>query len=187
MASYSGSIGQWFASNATGNLGDKRNIYEATIQPGITGINACGMSNEHGPEFRHLSARSITFQKYLCGLHGLHRGPFKKSRLVYRIQCINLMDLAIVREGGVHNMPVDALRNACFMRGLNAANMSTDDLILWLRGWVEVSSEVGEECISLLLHLPILLCYNHPNNWHLVYKGRWKADKQQTKWYAFSM
>lgn len=82
------------------------------------------------------------------------------------------MDCAITREGGVHNMPVDALRNSCFMRGLNAANMSTDDLVQWLQAWVQVSAEVTGDNFSLLLHLPILLGYNHPNNWHLVYKER---------------
>lgn len=83
-----------------------------------------------------------------------------------------MMDKAIVREGNVHNMPVDALRAACFMRGLNAANMSNEELVRWLREWVDVSVNLGEEHLSLILHLPVLLGYNHPNNWQLIYKKR---------------
>lgn len=86
--------------------------------------------------------------------------------------CIHLMDLAIRREGGVHNMPKDTLRPACFLRGLNAANLTNDELIEWLQKWVDVSIEVNQDNFSLLLHLPILITYNHPNNWQLLYKER---------------
>lgn len=86
--------------------------------------------------------------------------------------CTHFMDRAIRREGGVHNMPADALRNACFFRGLNAANMDNEDLIKWLEGWVEVSMDVDQNNFSLLIHLPILLGYNHPNNWQLRYGER---------------
>lgn len=82
------------------------------------------------------------------------------------------MDKAIVREGGVHNMPADALRKSCFMRGLNAANMSNEDLVQWLQSWVQVSMEIDQINFILLMHLPILLAYNHPNNWQLIYKER---------------
>lgn len=106
-------------------------------------------------------------------MHGIHRGPFKRSRLTYRVNCIHLMDRAIVREGGVQNMSIDALRNSCFIRGLNAANMSNEDLTQWLQSWVDVSiTAVDRTNFLLLLHLPILLGYNHPNNWHLIYKER---------------
>lgn len=58
---------------------------------------------------------------------------------------------------------------ALFFRGLNPVNMSTEDMRNWLNGWLTVSSEVEEQNISLLLHCPILLAYNHETNWILLY------------------
>lgn len=77
------------------------------------------------------------------------------------------MDLAINREGGAHNMQPDSLRQSCYMRGLNPTNLSNEEMIEYLRKWVLVSSVVDGESVSLYLHLPILLAYNHPNNWVL--------------------
>lgn len=79
------------------------------------------------------------------------------------------MDLAIKREGGVHNMTTEALRKSCFIRGLNPTNLTNDKMINWLEEWVKVSLFVDGTNISLLLHLPILIGYNHPNNWEVVY------------------
>lgn len=79
------------------------------------------------------------------------------------------MDLAIRREGGVHNMPAEAMRKACALRGLNTADLNTDEQIDWLRQWVELSSLVDGNNVSLFMYLPVLLTYNHPNNWKLLY------------------
>lgn len=79
------------------------------------------------------------------------------------------MDLAINREGGAHNMPSEALRHSCFLRGLNPTNLSDDEMIEYLRKWVMISEVVDGESVSLYLHLPILLAYNHPNNWVLIH------------------
>lgn len=79
------------------------------------------------------------------------------------------MDLAIKREGGVHNMSTENLHSSCFIRGLNPVDLSTDELIEWLRAWVTVSLEIDGSNVSLYLHLPIFLGYNHPNNWKLIH------------------
>lgn len=79
------------------------------------------------------------------------------------------MDLAIKREGGVHNMPQESLRNSCNLRGLNTRNLSNENMVSWLEDWVKVSLEVDGSNISMFLHLPILIGYNHPNNWKLIY------------------
>lgn len=109
------------------------------------------------------------FQKQLCGLHGIHKGFRKRSRLAHRAFVVHHMDLAIRREGGVHNLPVDALELACYIRGLNTTNMSNEDMIQWLQQWVELSIPVDGSNISLFLYLPIFLGYNHPNNWKLLH------------------
>ncbi|KAJ8932591.1 hypothetical protein NQ318_023373 [Aromia moschata] len=79
------------------------------------------------------------------------------------------MDKAIMREGGVHNLPVEAMRNCCYIRGLNPAALNNEEMVEWLENWIKVSSQVDKHCYSLLLHAPILLGYNAPSNWMLIY------------------
>lgn len=79
------------------------------------------------------------------------------------------MDLAIGREGGIHNMSSENLAKSCFIRGLNPIGLSNDEMIEWLRNWSKISTSIDEEHMSLFLHLPLLMAYNHPNNWQLIY------------------
>ncbi|XP_063910700.1 LETM1 domain-containing protein 1 isoform X2 [Zophobas morio] len=110
--------------------------------------------------------------KYLLKIHNLHLGWFRRARLVERAVILKEMDRAIIREGGVHNMPIEALRNACLIRGLNPANMRNEDMVNWLNSWIKISNVVDKENLSLLLHCPILLAYNEPSNWILIYKTK---------------
>ncbi|XP_013107591.1 LETM1 domain-containing protein 1 [Stomoxys calcitrans] len=116
--------------------------------------------------------------KLLNKMHGIPRGWFKRHSLYEHAFFIHYMDLAIGREGGVHNMPLESLRNACYIRGLNPVNMSNDDMITWLRGWIKVSNSIQLEHLTLFLHLPIFLAYNHPNNWQLLYGSKDKNKIQ---------
>lgn len=84
--------------------------------------------------------------------------------------CMHHIDMAIEREGGTQNLPIETLRHSCFMRGLNASNLTNDELIKFLDDWIKVSKHIDAQNFSLLLHLPTLLTYNHPNNWKLIYK-----------------
>lgn len=80
------------------------------------------------------------------------------------------MDRAIIREqGGLKSLSLDALKNACFMRGLSPQNLQKDEMIEWLEQWLQISQIIDHDNLSLLLHSPILLGYNHPNNWLLIY------------------
>lgn len=117
----------------------------------------------------HLDSLSGVHLKYLCKLHDLNPGLMRRYRLSERSYVVHHMDLAIKREGGVHNMPVESLKHACFVRGLNATNLSTESMVDWLNEWVKVSLIINQDNISLFLHLPILLSYNHPNNWILIH------------------
>jgi hypothetical protein len=110
--------------------------------------------------------------RHLLKVHDLHTGWFRRTRLSERAVILKAMDNAILREGGVHNMPAEALRNACLIRGLNPANMRNEDMISWLNNWIAISSAVDKENLSLLLHCPILLAYNEPSNWSLIYKDK---------------
>lgn len=80
--------------------------------------------------------------------------------------------MAIDREGGPSNLSSEVLRDCCFQRGLNASNLSNEELIKWLEQWIEVSKITDPHNFSLFLHLPVLTTYNHPNNWKLLYKDR---------------
>lgn len=108
----------------------------------------------------------------LCGLHGLNTHFFTRSNLTNRASMMHLMDLAIEREGGAAKLSTEALRLCCFMRGLNASNLSNEELVKWLEQWIQVSKVIDEQNFSLFLHLPIFLTYNHPNNWKLLYRER---------------
>lgn len=118
----------------------------------------------------HIDWLSSAHVTYLCKLHGIHSVYLKRVRLSEHVYIMHHMDLAIKSEGGIHNMPSDALRYSCYLRGLNPSGLTNDELIEWLREWLHVSLNIGTENISLYLHLPILLSYNHPNNWRLTHK-----------------
>ncbi|XP_055382543.1 LETM1 domain-containing protein 1 [Condylostylus longicornis] len=107
--------------------------------------------------------------KNLCRHHGISASFFKRNRLLEHAYLIHHMDLAIKREGDVHNMEPNALRKSCYLRGLNPSNLTNEQMISWLRNWLEVSLALEEEHIGLFVHLQILLTYNNPNNWKLIY------------------
>lgn len=106
----------------------------------------------------------------LCKLHGIHSWYLKTARLSEHCYFMHHQDLAIKSEGGVHNLPIIALRNACFLRGLNPTTLTDDEMVEWLRNWMKVSMDINTDYVSLYLHLPLLFTYNHPNNWRLTHK-----------------
>lgn len=105
-------------------------------------------------------------------MHGIEALFTKKSRLTDRAMCIHLIDMAIKREGGASQLATETLRDTCFKRGLNASNMSNDELAKFLDDWIHVSEHINPLNFSLFLHLPVLMAYNHPNNWKLIYQER---------------
>lgn len=48
--------------------------------------------------------------------------------------------------------------------------MSMESMKDWLEQWLILSASVDNSTLSLLLHSPIFLAYNHRNNLHLLYK-----------------
>lgn len=112
-------------------------------------------------------------------LHGIPGGWFKRHSLYEHAFLVHYMDQAISREGGIHNMPLESLRNACYIRGLYPVNLSIEEMVEWLRDWIKISNSITIEHITLFLHLPLFLGYNHPNNWQLIY-GKDKKQSQQS-------
>ncbi|XP_015189122.1 PREDICTED: LETM1 domain-containing protein 1 [Polistes dominula] len=111
--------------------------------------------------------------KHMNKLLGIHElsvwKPFRKQRLKERGLLIKRMDDAIIKEGGVNTMSVESLSWAVSFRGLNSVNMSTESMKDWLEQWILLSTSVDNSTLSLLLHGPILLAYNHINNLKLLY------------------
>lgn len=65
-----------------------------------------------------LPLQHFYFQKELLQMHDMRVGIFRRrARLRHRAKILREMDRAVIREGGVHNLPTDALRMACFIRG----------------------------------------------------------------------
>jgi hypothetical protein len=118
----------------------------------------------------HLNSLRSKHLSLLCHLHGIHSWYLKQARLSEHCYFMHHQDMAIKNEGGVHNLPLMALRNACFLRGLNPTTLSNEEMIEWLRNWMKVSMIINTDYVSLYLHLPILFTYNHPNNWRLTHK-----------------
>ncbi|KAJ8974215.1 hypothetical protein NQ317_018138, partial [Molorchus minor] len=137
------------------------------LQPSIEEILKCKELFMSEPY--HLFYLSHNHIFHLVKMHDVHRGWFRRTRLADKAFLLKQMDKAIMREGGVHNLPVDAMRRCCSIRGLNPATLKNEEMIEWLEKWITVSNQVDKECYSLLLHAPILLGYNAPSNWILIY------------------
>lgn len=136
--------------------------------PTTTNIIACSQLFL-GPPYS-LNTLKRKHMKELLAIHGMSLWrPFKRKRLMERGMLILRMDHAIVREGGVKAMPNEAMRWALSFRGVNPTNMSIESMRSWLEQWLIVSASVDKNNISLLLHSPILLAYNHSTNWILIY------------------
>ncbi|EFN87522.1 LETM1 domain-containing protein 1 [Harpegnathos saltator] len=136
--------------------------------PTTNDIIACSVLFS-GPPYS-LDVLKRKHMKELLAIYGMSSWRlFKRKRLMERGMLILRMDRAIVREGGVKAMSNDAMRWALSFRGVNPTNMSTESMRSWLEQWLTVSASVDQKNISLLLHSPILLAYNHSTNWILIY------------------
>lgn len=102
----------------------------------------------------------------------MHKGWNRRNRLYDRAHLIKLMDLAIIREGGVEILSQDEIKWNSFFRGLNPIDMSNNQILVWLRTWLAISQKIDYNSYSLLLHCPILLGFNQPSNWCFLHDKR---------------
>ncbi|XP_026678315.1 LETM1 domain-containing protein 1 [Diaphorina citri] len=115
----------------------------------------------------NIGSLSTGHVRSLLKIHAMHMGWRRKKRLQQKAKAIYLMDCAIIREGGAEALNYDELRYACSLRGLNPTNMKQKDMTEWLKGWLRITEVITEDNLSLVLHCPVLLAYNHVNNWSL--------------------
>lgn len=67
--------------------------------------------------YNEMIFENYCFQKHLLKIHELNSGWFRRSRLYDRALLLKEMDMAIKREGGVHNLSNAALKKCCYIRG----------------------------------------------------------------------
>ncbi|XP_046389817.1 LETM1 domain-containing protein 1 [Ischnura elegans] len=136
------------------------------VHPEVEEVIKCTPLFEGEPY--HISTIYNNHVNGLLRMHGMHMGFSRRRRLEDRALIIHEMDLAMAREG-ISGMALDELKWACFLRGLNPINMKTEDMVAWLTKWTKISIKLESKSLSLLLHCPILLAYNHPTNWVLIH------------------
>ena len=103
--------------------------------------------------------------KHLMKIHRV-RGSmiwFPRFRILQHANMIHAIDAAIAREGGPPALDEMHLFHACHLRGLNVKEQPKQDLIEYLQSWLDVSEKLDVGSMSMLLHLPILIGYNHPS------------------------
>ena len=66
-----------------------------------------------------------------------------------------------MREGGPEFLAGQDLKKSSHLRGLNVKDQEPEALVTYLEEWLNVSGKLDTNQMSLLLHLPILLGYNH--------------------------
>merc|ERR1719270_2436159 len=111
----------------------------------------------------HIKMLSAPHVKHLMKTHQV-RGSilwFPRFRLQQYANLVHQIDLAILREGGPEKLSLEDLRRACHLRGLNVQDQDKAVMLKYLTEWLTVTTKLDNTSMSLLLHLPILLGYNH--------------------------
>ncbi|KAK4877266.1 hypothetical protein RN001_009772 [Aquatica leii] len=164
---------QFQLPNLEGVLHEKWSKVLGTIGSGLHphpyNILECKELFETGPY--HLQYLSSNHVKHLSKMHEVPMGWFRRTRLGDRAIILQAMDRKIMQQG-IEKLPQDVLRNACLFRGLSPVNMKNEDMVAWLNKWIIISCAVNKNSLSLLLHCPILLAYNEPTNWQLIYRRK---------------
>ncbi|KAB7498269.1 LETM1 domain-containing protein 1 [Armadillidium nasatum] len=107
-----------------------------------------------------LYAQHVNGLLRLYGRSALFR---RRYRLREHARYIYCMDKALIIEG-LEMLNSEKLRTMLILRGINPSGMSNIEMRDFLDKWIFISSNLDEQSYSLLLHLPILLAYNHPPN-----------------------
>lgn len=85
---------------------------------------------------------------------------FRRSRLVDKALILKEMDLAILREGGVHNLPIEALRMSCYIRGekFKSIFLFHSTIQKQFQFWIYKNREILLKIIHLIYLLLIYTC-----------------------------
>ncbi|XP_029657199.1 LETM1 domain-containing protein 1 [Octopus sinensis] len=125
----------------------------------------------------HINKISIAYLRQLAMCNGL---SMRRSKLVDDTLLLHYIDLAMGREG-IENLSSQDLAKACYDRFLNPVGVPHKEQLSHLCQWLEISKEVDENSLSLLLHLPVFLSYNQPSNHSLTKRSLQCAENETNK------
>ena len=126
---------------------------------------------------RHLHVRR------LMKIHGLNYLTWWRFKLTQYGNLLLEMDKALERDGGPGALSHQELKMACFRRGLRVNDLERDEMEDYLEKWLAISSVVDSSCVSLVLHLPVLLGINKKTRYRKkpslrsrIVSDRWKSN-----------
>ncbi|XP_022688683.1 LETM1 domain-containing protein 1-like isoform X1 [Varroa jacobsoni] len=115
----------------------------------------------HNIPYGHLRALSLS--------QGLRYGSFMPYGKLWRFGgFVWEIDRALVREGPLESLSDDDIARCCLTRGFNPLGASRTEAEEFLDKWLTASLQLKERELSLLLHMPIFLAYNHRNNFGVL-------------------
>lgn len=137
-------------------------------------LRKLAVEGKHPPEqdilaLRPLFSRGGVFS--LANVNSLHvrhlmRTNGRNSRWWWRYnlrEFANLLmeiDRALVRED-MEALSHEELQKNCGQRGVNVEGLDRSEMLEYLGAWTRISGQLEAGSASLLLHLPVLLGYNH--------------------------
>ncbi|XP_071941308.1 LETM1 domain-containing protein 1-like [Antedon mediterranea] len=90
---------------------------------------------------------------------------FLRRRLVFSLTELQTIDKGIKRDNDLHKLDLVQLQRICFDRGFYSMDGLTDQVFRnWLQNWIELSTNVSENKMTLSGYAAFLLVINHPAN-----------------------
>ena len=137
-------------------------------------LRKLAVEGEHPPEQDILALRPLFSKGGVFSLAKVNRLQLRHlmrtngryNRLWWRYDLrehANLLmeiDRAVVREN-MEALSHEELQRSCSQRGLNVHGLDRSEMLEYLGAWTRISGQLDAGSASLLLHLPVLLGYNH--------------------------
>uniref|UniRef100_A0A2K5F9G3 LETM1 domain containing 1 n=1 Tax=Aotus nancymaae TaxID=37293 RepID=A0A2K5F9G3_AOTNA len=86
--------------------------------------------------------------------------PLLRHRLKTHTTVIHQLDQALAKLG-IDQLTAEEVKSACYLRGLNSTHIGEDRCRTWLGEWLQISCNLKEAELSLLLHNVVLLSTNY--------------------------
>ncbi|XP_040835115.1 LETM1 domain-containing protein 1 isoform X8 [Ochotona curzoniae] len=91
--------------------------------------------------------------------------PLLRRRLKAHTTVIHQLDKALAKLG-IGQLTAQEVKSACYLRGLNSTHIAEDRCRTWLGEWLQISCQLEEAELSLLLHSVVLLSTNYLETRH---------------------
>ncbi|XP_040835107.1 LETM1 domain-containing protein 1 isoform X7 [Ochotona curzoniae] len=115
------------------------------------------MNQLQTPQMKALS-RAMLLTSYLPP-------PLLRRRLKAHTTVIHQLDKALAKLG-IGQLTAQEVKSACYLRGLNSTHIAEDRCRTWLGEWLQISCQLEEAELSLLLHSVVLLSTNYLETRH---------------------